>query len=164
VILNSYFPSTFRRNVFPDAGMTTPKQITYKLVKYARKHPATGLAVFEIPQIPGYRRMSHSAKGIDESFITTIYAVPIAFMNPYLAGGLFADYLVRGRYHAIPKHPEILGPDNLLPLTAAAADRSSSMGSSAGVQAPGVVQSGSAATLTGGGENPGIKRVGAANE
>lgn len=42
VILNSYFPSTFRRSVFPDAGMTTPKQITYKLVKYARKHPATG--------------------------------------------------------------------------------------------------------------------------
>ncbi len=176
VILNSYFPSTFRRNVFPDAGMTTPKQITYKLVKYARKHPETGLAVFEIPQIPGYRRMSRSPKGIDESLLTTPYAIPIVLLNPYLAGGLFADYLVRGRYHAIPKHPEILGPDNLLPLTApaapkenaattdVAADRSSSPGLNAGAQAPGAVPSGAAATLTAGGANSGARQTGAANE
>ncbi len=122
VILNSYFPSTFRRSVFPDAGMTTPKQITYKLVKYARKHPETDLAVFEIPQIPGYRRMSHSPKGIDESLLTTPYAIPIVLLNPYLAGGLFVDYLVRGRYHPIPKHPEVLGPDNLSAVDSAGRD------------------------------------------
>ncbi len=78
VLLNGYFPRTFRRSIFPDAGMTTPKQITYKLVRYARKHPETQLTVFEIPQIPGYRRSSHSIKGIDESFVTTVYAIPIA--------------------------------------------------------------------------------------
>ena len=61
--------------------MTTPKQITYKLVRYARKHPETQLTVFEIPQIPGYRRASHSNKGIDESFVTTVYAVPIALVE-----------------------------------------------------------------------------------
>jgi hypothetical protein len=87
-MLNDYFPRTFRRSIFPDAGMTTPKQITYKLVRFGRKNPGTELTVFEIPQIPGYRRRSHSAKGIDESFVTTIYAIPIALMNPYLAGGL----------------------------------------------------------------------------
>ena len=38
-VLNVYFPRTFRRNFFPDAGMTTPKQITYKLTRYSRKHP-----------------------------------------------------------------------------------------------------------------------------
>ena len=102
VILNEYFPRTFRRSIFPDAGMTTPKQITYKLVRYARKHPETQFSVFEIPQIPGYRRMSRSNKSISESLITTAYAVPIAVVNPYLAGGLFVDYLVRGRYHLIP--------------------------------------------------------------
>lgn len=32
-------------------------------------------------------------------------------------GGLFVDYLVRGRYHLIPKDPEVLGPDNLSTLT-----------------------------------------------
>jgi hypothetical protein len=176
VILKSYFPSTFRRSVFPDAGMTTPKQITHQLVKYARKHPETGLAVFEIPQIPGYRRMSHSPKGIDESLLTTPYAIPIVLLNPYLAGGMFADYLVRGRYHSIPKHPEILGPDNLLPLTepsapqenaaiaGVAADRSSSLGLSADVLAPGAVPGATAATLTAGGADPGPKGIGAANE
>ena len=112
MILNDYFPRTFRRSIFPDAGMTTPKQITYKLVRYARKHPRRQLTVFEIPQIPGYRHESHSIKGIDESFVTTVYAIPIAIANPYLAGGLFVDYLVRGRYHLIPKDPQVLGRQN----------------------------------------------------
>ena len=118
VTLNEYFPRTFRRSIFPDVWMTTPKQIAYKLVRFARKNPGTKLAVFEIPQIPGYRGRSHSAKGIDESFVTTVYAVPIALLNPYLAGGLFVDYLVRGRYHLIPKDLTILGPDNLSALMA----------------------------------------------
>ena len=117
VVLNEYFPRTFRRSIFPDAGMTTPKQITYKLVRYARKHPDTQLQVFEIPQIPGYRRSSRSNKSISESLVTTAYAIPIAIANPYLAGGLFVDYLVRGRYHLIPKHPELLDPSNIAALT-----------------------------------------------
>jgi hypothetical protein len=117
VILNEYFPGTFKRSIFPDAGMTTPKQITYKLVRYGRNHPETGVAVFEIPQIPGYRRLSRANKSIDESLITTIYAVPIAIANPYLAGGLFVDYLVRGRYHLVPKNPQMLSPETLTALT-----------------------------------------------
>ena len=137
VMLNDYFPRTFRRSIFPDAGMTTPKQITYKLVRFARKNPATELTVFEIPQIPGYRRRSGSAKTIDESFVTTIYAIPIALMNPYIAGGLFVDYLVRGRYHLIPKDPTVLGPENLSALTAPAPSQENS--ASAGEQAPGAV-------------------------
>jgi hypothetical protein len=117
LVLNDYFPHTFKRSIFPDAGMTTPKQITYKLTRYARKHPETALTVYEIPQIPGYRMRSHSNKSVDESIITTVYAIPIAIVNPYLAGGLFVDYLVRGRYHLIPKQHEVLGPENLFALT-----------------------------------------------
>ncbi len=117
VILNSYFPGTFKRSIFPDAGMTSPKQIAYKLVRYGRKHSETGLEIFEIPQVPGYRRMSRANKNIDESFVTTLYAIPIAVFNPYLAGGLFVDYLARGRYHIIPRQHAILGPDKLAPLT-----------------------------------------------
>jgi hypothetical protein len=146
-LLNHYFPHVFKRSIFPDAGMTTPKQTTYRLERYARKHPEAQLTIFEIPQIPGYRHESRSAKGIDESLATTVYAIPIAILNPYLAGGLFADYLVRGRYHLIPKHPQILSPDNLSLLTAppapkdnsastgAPADRSSSVGRSTGAPA-----------------------------
>ncbi len=116
-VLNQYFPGRFRRSIFPDAGMTTPKQITYKLVRYARKHPETDLSVLEIPQIPGYRRMSRSNKNISESLVTTIYAIPIAVVNPYLAGGLFVDYLVRGRYHLIPIDPGLVTPNDMTALT-----------------------------------------------
>lgn len=117
VILNEYFPRTFRRSIFPDAGMTTPKQITYKLERYAKKHPEIGLTVFEIPQVPGYRRLSRANKSISESLITTGYAIPIAALNPYLAGGLFVDYVVRGHYHLIPKDPYKLTPDTLIALS-----------------------------------------------
>ncbi len=140
-ILNQYFPHTFRRSVFPDAGMSAPKQIVYKLERYASKHSETQLAVFEIPQIPGYRHPSHSNKSIAESLSTT-YAVPIALLNPYIAGGIFVDYLVRGRHHLIPKNPQILAADNLGALTAAA--RVAQNPGSAGVQAPSAVAGGSA--------------------
>ncbi len=176
VVLNDYFPHTFRRNIFPDAGMTTPKQITYKLVRYARKHPAVGLTVFEIPQIPGYRHGSHSNKGIDESIVTTVYAVPIAIVNPYLAGGMFVDYLVRGRYRLIPRHPEVLGPDDLSALTEPApnfensasavplTEGTGSVGSGSGAKIPGAipVDSGPAQPATE--TSSGVKGTGTANE
>lgn len=113
-LLNSYFPGKFRRGIFPDAGVTTPKQIAHKLARYARKHPAMQLTVFEIPQIPGNRRLSRSNKDVDESLSTTLYVIPIALVNPYFAVGLFVDYLVRGRYRIVPRHPLVLMPDDLI--------------------------------------------------
>ena len=132
--LNFYFPGKFHRSIFPDAGMTTPKHTAHRLERYARKHPELQLTVYDIPQIPGYRRMSHSNKGIAESLATTTYAVPLAILSPYLAGGLFVDYLVRGRYHLVPEHPQLLEPDNLLALTAPA--HSAENPGSVGLQAP----------------------------
>jgi hypothetical protein len=134
VVLNSYFPRTFRRSLFPDAGMTTPKQIAYKLVRYARKHPEMQLTVFDISQVPGYRHQSHSNKSVAESLTTTVYAVPIVILNPYLAAGLFVDYLVRGRYHLVPKNAEKLDAENLSALTASSLTAQNP--SSAGIQAP----------------------------
>jgi hypothetical protein len=127
-ILNFYFPKSFHRSVFPDAGITTPKQVTYNLVRYARKHPEIKLAVFEIPQIPGYRWHSHSAKNIAESFSTTAYAIPLTFVNPYLAGVIFVDYLFQGRYHLVPRNPEVLSPHNLFALTAPPASKENAAG------------------------------------
>ncbi len=80
--LNFYFPGVFHRSIFPDAGMTTPKQLTHKMLRYARKHPGTQLAVFEIAQVPGYRRHSRSNKGIAESLATTGYASPLHWQTP----------------------------------------------------------------------------------
>ncbi len=174
VVLNDYFPRNFRRSIFPDAGMTTPKQITYKLVKFARKHHQTQLKVYEIPQIPGYRHESHSNKSIDESLVTTVYAIPIAIANPYLAGGLFVDYLVRGRARLIPKAPEVLGPDSLSALTAhaapkeklvkagVAADSSSPVGPEAGASIYGIVYGSTATRVSA--TDSGLKGIGADDE
>lgn len=135
VMLNVYFPHTFHRSIFPDAGVTTPKQLAYKLEHYAKKHPELHLTVLEIPQIPGYRWHSHATKDIAESFSTTAYAVPLTLVNPYLAGGIFVDYFVRGRYHLVPKHPFVVEPDNLAALTGQTVPGENSAG--AGMQATG---------------------------
>ena len=70
---------------------------------YAHKNTSAGLTVFEIPQVPGYRRHSHSNKNVAESLATTTYAIPITLTNPYIAVGLAVDYGLRGRGHFIPK-------------------------------------------------------------
>ncbi|MGB9405977.1 MAG: hypothetical protein WCA89_00470, partial [Terracidiphilus sp.] len=87
----------------------------------------------------------------------TGYAAPIALMNPYLAGGLFVDYLVRGHYHLIPKNPQLLGPDNLLALTASA--RAAENPLSTGVQAPSAASSGSAETKATATANSGLTEI-----
>ena len=116
-VLKHYFPKQFGRTVFPDAGITTPKHVTYSLVKYAKKHPETQLTVLEIPQVPGYRHESRAIQGVTESVIKRGYVIPIVVLNPYVAGGLFADYLLRGRYHLVPKDAETVDAWHLEALT-----------------------------------------------
>jgi hypothetical protein len=156
-VLNHYFPRTFDRSIFPDAGMTTPKQITYKLERYGKKHPELGIAVFEIPQVPGYRHLSRSNKNISESLVTTVYAIPLAILNPYLAGGLFVDYLVRGHYRLIPKHPEVLAPETMTALTVLPLNEQNPINVTA--QVPGVAASGPAQTPPGLPANPGLQEI-----
>jgi hypothetical protein len=138
-VLNIYFPDTFGRSVFPDAGMTTPKQLSYKLVHYAHDHPEEHLQTFVIPQVPGFRRMSHANKSIAESLTTTAWAVPIVVLNPYLAGGLLVDYLAQGRFHISLQNPDVLTPEALSSLTDLPAPNENP--ASAGLQAPSAVAS-----------------------
>jgi hypothetical protein len=142
--------------------LTTPKQVARKLVRYARKHPDLQLAVFEIPQVPGYRRHSSSNKDISESLTTTGYAVPLVLLNPYLAGGLFVDYLARGRTRLIPKNPPILGPDNLLALTAPS--RAAQNPVSAGAQAPSAAANGFAEAQAQEAAKSGLREIKAIHE
>jgi hypothetical protein len=171
-ILNSYFPGKFPRSIFPDAGMTTPKHIAYTLARYAHKHPETQMTVFEIPQIPGYRRQSHANKSVDESLTTTLYAIPIALSNPYLAGGLFVDYFVRGRYHVIPKHPQVVKLDDLVAWARSSTANSSLTAAShiaqnpesAGIQAPSAAAGGSAKKEASLAVDSGLKEMKATHE
>ncbi len=153
-ILNFYYPGTFNRSIFPDAGMTTPKQLAFKMERYAKLHPEMKLEILEIPQIPGFRRHSRSNKSVAESLSTTGYAIPIALMNPYLAGGLFVDYLLRGRHRLVPQHPQLLSPENLFALTAPGGAAQNPM--SAGTQAPRAVSGGSARTMATAEKNSGL--------
>lgn len=116
-VLNVYFPHTFHRAIFPDVGVTTPKQVAYQLIRYGHKHPEVHLAVLEIPQVPGYQWRSRSTKDIAGTLTTTVYAIPLAILNPYLAGGIFVDYLVRGRFRLLPKHPRVVEAGDFAPLT-----------------------------------------------
>lgn len=117
-LLNFYFPHSFRRSIFPDAGVTTPKTIFRSLLRYGHRHPEVGLEFDELPQIPGNRRSSHGNKGFAESLATTAYVIPIALMNPYVAVGLATDYVARGRYRRQAHDPRVIEPSQL-PLWAA---------------------------------------------
>lgn len=112
-ILNFYFPGTFRRSVLPDAGITTPRQISYKLVRYAKKHPELGLTVFDIPQVKGNRRQSRRNQSIAEAFLTRGYVVPFVFISPYIVGGVAVDYLGWGRYPLPLKGAQVLTPEQM---------------------------------------------------
>jgi hypothetical protein len=81
---------------------------------------------------------------------------PIAILNPYLAGGLFADYLVRGR------HPQLLEPDNLRALTAPVEEAQDS--GSVGTQAPRAAVSGTAEVNSAMAANSGLKEIKVAYE
>jgi hypothetical protein len=120
VLLNHYFPQTFRRSLFPDAGITTPMQVTYELVRYARKHPETQLAVFAIPQIPGYRAPSRANKSIARSLLTSGYVLPLAVFFPPAAAALVADYLAWGRYPLPLKQAQVLVPAEVTRLASPA--------------------------------------------
>ena len=142
-VLNFYFPHAFRRNVFPDAGMTTPRQTAYKLERYARKHPETQLKVFEIPQIRGCCRRSASSKSVAQSLSTTaVYGIAVAVADPYVAGGLFVDYLVGGRFPLTHGHPQLLAPDNLLALMGP--DRPKPNAEGEGIRVAGATENGAA--------------------
>lgn len=115
-VLDFYFPHTFGRRLLPDAGIVTPRQTAYELDRYAQKHPELRLAVFEIPQVPGYRKKSLQNKSVAEAFIVSGDIVPVAVLCPYAAAGLAADYLAWGRYPLPLRGAPVLGPRDLAPL------------------------------------------------
>lgn len=115
-VLNHYFPHQFKRSIFPDAGITTPKHITYVLAKYGKHHPEAGMTVVQIPQIPGYRHESRAIHGVAETLVTNGYVIPVVVLNPYIAAGIVADYLIRGRYNLVPKDPQTADATHLAAL------------------------------------------------
>lgn len=136
-VLNDYFPRHFRRAILPDAGLTTPKMTTERLMRYSRKHPELGLTVYELPQISGYRRNSIANKNVAEALTTkSIYVVPLAVVNPYLTSALIVDYFARGRFRIVPRSPVALIPTTLAALAEDPRETDRSMPALANLGAP----------------------------
>ncbi len=99
-ILNFYYPHSVHRNLFADAGITTPKQVAKSLVSYGRKHPAVLNSTFVIPQVPGSIHRSRHVDGVLEALLKSKkYVLPLAISHPAVTASLVVAYLVKGRFN-----------------------------------------------------------------
>lgn len=119
-ILEFYFPGVFRRNLLLDAGITTPRQVAYKLQRVAARRFETEVAVFSIPLVPGMRKPGGTNKSIAQSLVERGYIVPLALFSPFAGAAIVADWLVAGRFPLSLKPAKVLAPGNMALLTAPA--------------------------------------------
>ncbi|MGH9585339.1 MAG: hypothetical protein ACRD3F_00185 [Acidobacteriaceae bacterium] len=99
-ILNFYFPHSIHRNFVVDLGLMTPKQTAHSFTRYARHHSDLEFTTFVVPQVSGPIRRSIAVHGILDSVLETPkYALPIAILQPIVAGSLLAVYFGDGRFH-----------------------------------------------------------------
>jgi hypothetical protein len=101
-----YYPHAIRRNWISDVGITTPKQLVRSLMRTSKQRKIP-LQVFVIPQVPGSIPRSIRIDGVLEAFVKREYVLPVAVLNPFVAGSLALVYLGDGRY-SLPKNPTVL--------------------------------------------------------
>jgi hypothetical protein len=98
-VVNTYYPRAVHRSFLADAGITTPKQVGKSMVEFSDRHPELRFSVFVIPQVPGTNSRSTAVHGVYESLLKSKkYVVPLAILHPFLASGMFAAYVVGGRF------------------------------------------------------------------
>jgi hypothetical protein len=96
-IINFYYPKALRRSFVADIGITTPKQLAKRLVKFNQRHPEIQYSRFIIAQVPGSLPRSFAVHGVMESFLKSKkYFVPSAVASPIFAGCLVAVYVGSG--------------------------------------------------------------------
>jgi hypothetical protein len=102
-ILNFYYPKALHRSVVADVGITTPKQMAKRLIKYSDRHPQIPFSRIVISQVPGNMPRSTTVHGVVESFFTSKkYIVPSAVVSPIFAGCVAAVYVGTGGTHFDP--------------------------------------------------------------
>jgi len=128
-VINFYYPKAVQRSFIADAGLTTPKQLAKSIVKFSEHHPELRFSAFVIPQVPGTTPRSKPVHGVYESLLKSKkYVVPLTILHPFLTSGMFAAYLVRGRFDPasyvdtndstlLPQHPRVttLSPNSAAP-------------------------------------------------
>lgn len=102
-IINFYYPKTLRRSLVADLGITTPKQMAKRLVKFGDRHPELQFSRMVIAQVPGSMARSTAAHSVVESFFKAKkYIVPSAIVSPIFAGCVAAVYVGTGTGHFDP--------------------------------------------------------------
>ena len=97
--LNHLFPGAVHRNLFFDAGMTTPKQLASSLHHYAGKHPELQFEVEDLRQVPGTIPRSGHLYGVTQSFVRTKpYLMPLAILQPVGLGAVIVSGFADHRY------------------------------------------------------------------
>jgi hypothetical protein len=100
ITMNTYYPGAVHRSLIADAGITTPKQIAKSMVEYSEHHPELRFSAFVVPQVQGTIPRSKPVHGVFESLMKSKkYVVPLAALHPLLASGMFAGYVVGGRFN-----------------------------------------------------------------
>jgi hypothetical protein len=120
-----YYRHAIRRNWIADVGVTTPKQLVRSLVRTSKERNIP-VQAFVIPQVPGSIPRSIRIDGVLEAFLKRKYVLPVAVLQPFVAGSLVVVYLGDGRF-SLPKHPVVLDVAALsqAALTQAEIERSS---------------------------------------
>jgi hypothetical protein len=96
-VINFYYPKALHRSLIADLGITTPKQMAKRLVKFGERHPEAQLSRIVIPQVPGSMPRSTVVHGVVESFFKAKkYIVPSAVVSPIFAGCVAAVYVGTG--------------------------------------------------------------------
>jgi hypothetical protein len=99
-VLNFYYPHAVHRNLFADAGITTPKQVAKSIASYCRHHPDVMCSSFAIPQVSGNIHRSGPADDLLEALLNTKkYVLPRAILHPVVTDSLAVARLIEGRFN-----------------------------------------------------------------
>jgi len=96
-LINTYYPKALHRSLVADIGITTPKQMAKRMLKFSARHPELEFSQLIYPQVPGSMPRSTTAHGVVESFLKSKkYFVPSAVVSPIFAGCVAAVYVGTG--------------------------------------------------------------------
>ncbi|MGD0416927.1 MAG: hypothetical protein ABSA80_16325 [Terriglobales bacterium] len=113
-VINFYYPHSLHRSVVADVGMTTPKQMAKRLIKFSTRHPGLSFSTVVFPQVPGTMPRSTAVHGVVESFLKSKkYIVPSAIASPIFAGCVAAVYVGTGAGHFNPaRNADVFSADH----------------------------------------------------
>ncbi len=112
-VINFYHPGAIRRSFIADFGILTPKQAAKSLVAFGRKTPGAGFTQWVVPQLGGAPRSSR-LRGVTESLVLSKkYAAPLALFQPWVAAGVAAAYVTRGRFNPAAQPHKVCTPQAL---------------------------------------------------